>query len=346
MNIFIGKNAQGKTNLLESIYLCATGGSFRTNKDRELINFNKREAYVGANIVLNGIERFIEIKLDRNGQKRVKINRVELENLRELNSGLNVVIFSPEDLKIVKGGPAERRNFLDTSISQIRPVYRYNLNRYNKILYQRNNLLKSNKSNEDIINLLEIFDIQMSKIGTEIILNRREFIKKLSDESQTIHRQLTSGEELLDLDYISNVDFYGKNKYEIENDLLKKLKFNTKKDLIIGNTEVGPHRDDIEIKINNIDTRAFASQGQQRTIVLSIKLAQVEILNMEKGVYPVLLLDDVFSELDVERRKYLGRSFSKMQTIITSTDLLGLEELERINKSVFYIDKGEIIYEE
>ena len=346
MNIFIGKNAQGKTNLLESIYLCATGGSFRTNKDRELINFNKREAYVGVNIVLNGVERFIEIKLDKNGQKRVKINRVELDNLRELNSGLNVVIFSPEDLKIVKGGPSERRNFLDTSISQIRPVYKYNLNRYNKILYQRNNLLKSNKSNNDIINLLEIFDIQMSKIGADIILSRREFINKLSDESKTVHENLTLGGQILDLNYVSNVDLYDKNKYEIENDFLKKLKSNSKKDLIVGNTEIGPHRDDMEIKINNMDTRAFASQGQQRTIVLSIKLAQVEILNMEKGVYPVLLLDDVFSELDVERRKYLSKSFNKMQTIITSTDLLGLEELERVNKSVLYIDRGKIMYKE
>jgi len=201
MNIFIGKNAQGKTNLLESIYLCATGGSFRTNKDRELINFNKKEAYVGANVGLNGSGRFIEIKLDRNGPKRVKINRVELDNLKELNSGLSVIIFSPEDLKIVKGSPIERRNFLDLSISQIRPVYKYNLNRYNKILYQRNNLLKSNKSNMDILNLLEIFDIQMAKTGTEVILARREFIKRLSNESCIIHKQLTLENENLDLDY-------------------------------------------------------------------------------------------------------------------------------------------------
>ncbi len=346
MNIFIGKNAQGKTNLLESIYLCATGGSFRTNKDRELINFNKKEAYVGANVGLNGSGRFIEIKLDRNGPKRVKINRVELDNLKELNSGLSVIIFSPEDLKIVKGSPIERRNFLDLSISQIRPVYKYNLNRYNKILYQRNNLLKSNKSNMDILNLLEIFDIQMAKTGTEVILARREFIKRLSNESCIIHKQLTLENENLDLDYISNVDFYNKNKDEIESNFFKKLKSNTKRDLIIKSTEIGPHRDDIEIKINNMDTRAFASQGQQRTIVLSIKLSQVEIINIENGIYPVLLLDDVFSELDEERRKYLSKSFNKIQTIITSTDLLGLEELEKTNKSIFYIDNGEIIYEE
>lgn len=346
MNIFIGKNAQGKTNLLESIYICATGGSFRTNRDRELINFYKNEAYIGANVNFNENKRLIEIKLDRNRQKRVKINRVELDNLKELNSGLNVVIFSPEDLKIVKDGPSERRNFLDLSISQIRPVYKYNLNRYNKILYQRNNLLKSNKSKNDIINLIEIFDIQMAKTGTEIILSRKEFLNRLSNESYIIHKQLTSEDEKLDLNYISNVDFYNKNKNEIENNFLKKLKSNVRKDLMTGSTEIGPHRDDIEIKINNMNTRAFASQGQQRTIVLSIKLSQVEIIYMEKGVYPVLLLDDVFSELDGERRKYLSKSFNKMQTIITSTDLLGLEELEKMDKSIFYIDEGEIVYKE
>ena len=198
----------------------------------------------------------------------------------------------------------------------------------------------------DILNLLEIFDIQMAKTGTEVILARREFIKRLSNESCIIHKQLTLENENLDLDYISNVDFYNKNKDEIESNFFKKLKSNTKRDLIIKSTEIGPHRDDIEIKINNMDTRAFASQGQQRTIVLSIKLSQVEIINIENGIYPVLLLDDVFSELDEERRKYLSKSFNKIQTIITSTDLLGLEELEKTNKSIFYIDNGEIIYEE
>lgn len=346
MNIFIGKNAQGKTNLLESIYICATGGSFRTNRDKELINFDRNEAYIGANLSLNGAKKFIEIKMDRNKQKRIRINKVELKNYRELNSGLSVVVFSPEDLRIVKGGPFERRNFLDLSISEIRPVYRHNLNRYNKILYQRNNLLKSNKSKSDILNLLEIFDLQLAKAGTEIILSRKEFLDKLSNESYKIHKSLTLGDEKLSLNYISNVNFLGQSKDDIEINFFKKLNSSIKKDLITGNTEIGPHRDDIEIKINNMDTRAFASQGQQRTIVLSIKLSQVEMIYMEKGVYPVLLLDDVFSELDGERRKYLSQSFSKMQTIVTSTDLLGLEELERLNKSIFYIEQGKIVYKE
>lgn len=319
MNIFIGKNAQGKTNLLESVYICATGNSFRTNRDKELINFHRNEAYIGANVDLNGIKRFIEIKLDRNRPKRIRINKSELDNLKELNSGLNVVVFSPEDLRIVKDGPFERRNFLDSSISQIRPVYKYNLSKYNKILYQRNNLLKSNKSKSEILSLLEVFDLQLAKTGTQIILARKEFLDKLSNETENIHKKLTFENESLNLDYISNVNTLNYTKAQIEERFFKALKYSMKKDLAIGNTEIGPHRDDVGIKINGLDARTFASQGQQRTVVLSIKLAQMEIIYMEKEVYPILLLDDVFSELDRERRKYLSKSLSKMQTIITST---------------------------
>lgn len=343
MNIFIGKNAQGKTNLLESVYLCGTGTSFRTNRDSELINFHKSQAYVGLSMNSNGRDRSIEVKLDKNRPKRIKINKIELENLRELDSGLNIVVFSPEDLKIVKDGPYERRRFLDSSISQIRPLYRYNLNRYNKILYQRNNLLKSNKSNSDIINLIDIFDIQMAKVGTDIILSRREFLKKLSNQVYLIHRNLTSQEEGLRLGYISNLDTNKNSKEKIEEEFLGRLRANIKRDLLVGNTEIGPHRDDIDIRLNSLDSRIYASQGQQRTIVLSIKLSHVELIHIETGKYPVLLLDDVFSELDEERRGYLSRSFNKMQTMITSTDLLGLEELMDMEKSIFHIDNGKII---
>ncbi|HSH34765.1 DNA replication/repair protein RecF, partial [Schnuerera sp.] len=238
-------------------------------------------------------------------------------------------------------GPAERRNFLDLSISQIRPVYKYNINKYNKILFQRNNLLKSNKSKAHILNLLEIFDIQLAKIGTEIIISRLQFVSNLSKITKKIHNKLTLGEEELNLKYNSNIKITNKNT--IEKNFLEQLKINTNKDLVTGVTSIGPHRDDIKIKINNIDARTYASQGQQRTIVLSIKLSEVEIIKMERGVYPVLLLDDVFSELDIDRRKYLTRSFNDMQTIITSTDIIDLDEFNEIEKSIFYIENGEII---
>lgn len=343
VNLFIGKNAQGKTNLLESIYMFAMGNSFRTNRDREIINFDKNEAYVAAKIYTGKFQKFIEIKMERDKPKRIRINKIELKNLRELHSGLNVVVFSPDDLRLVKEGPGERRSFLDLSVSQIRPVYKHNINRYNKILFQRNNLLKSKKTKSDIINLLDVFDLQLAKVGTEIIIARNEFIRKLSKISNKIHHNLTLGKENIELNYISNVDFNHQDKRIIENDFLEKLKANTNRELIIGTTEIGPHRDDIEIKINGIDARAFASQGQQRTIVLSIKLSEVEIIRIDKGSYPVLLLDDVFSELDEERRKYLIKSFNDMQTIITSTDIIDLKEMTKIDKSIFYIESGKII---
>jgi DNA replication and repair protein RecF len=343
INIFVGKNAQGKTNLLESIYICATGRSFRTNKDKEIINLDKNEAYIGANIKTDRSQKFIEIKMERDKQKRIRVNKVELKSFKELNSGLNIVVFCPDDLRLIKDGPFERRNFLDMSISQIKPVYKHNINRYNKILFQRNNLIKSNKSKSSIISLLEVFDLQLVKTGTEIIISRNEFIKELSKKSYNIHNSLTSGKEELEINYISNVKFEDKNKIDIEKNFLEKLKANTNKDLITGTTEIGPHRDDMEIKINNIDARNFASQGQQRTIVLSIKLSEVEMIRSERGMYPVLLLDDVFSELDEERRRYLIRSFNEMQTIITSTDIINLTELDKVDKSIFYIENGKVL---
>ncbi len=342
-NVFIGKNAQGKTNLLESIYMCATGRSFRTNRDKEIINLNKNQAYVGTKIKVDKAEKFIEIKMERNKQKRIRVNKIELKNFKELYSGLNVVVFSPDDLKLIKDGPGERRSFLDMSISQIKPVYKHNINRYNKILFQRNNLLKSNKKKSDILNLLEIFDLQLAKIGTEIIISRNVFIEELSKIAEEIHKKLTLEKEKLTLNYISNVNFMEQNKDIIEKDFLTKLKLNTKKDLFLGTTEIGPHRDDIEIKTNNIDARTFASQGQQRTIVLSIKLSEVEIIKLDRGNYPVILLDDVFSELDEERRKYLTMSFNGKQTIITSTDVIDLVDMEGKNKSIFYIENGNIL---
>ncbi|CCQ96926.1 DNA replication and repair protein RecF [[Clostridium] ultunense Esp] len=341
INIFVGKNAQGKTNLLEAIYFCAMGKSFRTNRDKEIINFNKHEAYIGAKININKREKIIEIKLEKDRPKRIKVNKIELKNFKELNSGLNVVIFSPDDLKLIKDGPGERRNFLDMSISQIKPVYKYNINKYNKILFQRNNLLKSNKPKSHIINLLEIFDIQLAKIGTEIIIYRIQFIENLSKIAKEIHKKLTLEREELNLNYNSNVNISDKNI--IEKKFLEQLKTNVDKDLITGITSIGPHRDDIQIQINGIDARVFASQGQQRTIVLSIKLSEVEIIKMERGVYPVLLLDDVYSELDLDRRKYLTETFKDMQTIITSTDIINLDELKELERSTFYINNGKII---
>lgn len=342
LNIFLGKNAQGKTNLLESIYMCSSGKSFRTNKDREIINFEKDKSYIGAKVVRENTEKLIEIKLEREKAKTIRINKVELNKNRELYVGLNVVAFSPEDLSLIKGGPVERRNFLDNEISQIKPVYRYNLNRYNKILFQRNSLLKNIKGKEYNKYLLDVFDFQLAKIGTEIVLERIKFIRKLSDISKSIHRSITNGIEDLSLVYLSNVGMETGDKATIEKKFLENIKKNIKNDIFKGSTEIGPHRDDIEILINGINSRSFASQGQQRTAVLSMRLAEVELINEEKNEYPVLLLDDVLSELDSDRRRYLISTFKELQTIITSTDSIDIDEFAHLDKKVFYIEKGTV----
>lgn len=341
INIFIGKNAQGKTNLLESIYICATGRSFRTNRDREIINFDKDEAYIGANMHVGKFDRFIEIKMDRDRPKRIKVNKTELKNYRELYSGLNVVVFSPEDLKLVKEGPSERRRFLDLEISQIKPVYSYNLTRYNKILFQRNNILRSNKFKNDIRPLLDIFDLQLAKIGTDIVIERDKYVKELSDISKVTHNKITLSNEDLELIYQTNIDIVS-SKLEMERIYLENLKSNTSRDIESRSTSVGPHRDDIMMTINNKDVKTYGSQGQQRTVVLSIKLSEVELIKREKGSYPVLLLDDVFSELDEERRRYLIKSFHNIQTLITMTDVVDLKEMDNIEKSIFYIEDGKL----
>lgn len=340
-NIFIGKNAQGKTNLLESIYICATGRSFRTNRDRELISFDKDEAYIGANMNIGKFDRFIEIKMERDRSKRIKVNKTELNNYRELYSGLNVVVFSPEDLKLVKEGPSERRKFLDSEISQIKPVYSYNISRYSKILFQRNNILKSKKFKNDIKPLLEIFDLQLAKIGTDIIIERDKYVKELSAISKVTHNNITLCNEDLELIYETNIDIVN-SKLEMEKLYLENLKSNTNRDIESRSTSIGPHRDDIIMTINNMDVKTYGSQGQQRTVVLSIKLSEVELIKKEKGSYPVLLLDDVFSELDEERRKYLIKSFHDMQTLITITDAVDLKEMDDIEKSIFYIENGKL----
>ena len=342
INIFIGKNAQGKTNLLEAIYMCANGRSFRTSRDKEIINLNKNQAYIGADISIGGNEKFIEIKLERDKPKRIRINKTELKSQKELYSGLNIVAFSPDDLRLVKGGPQERRIFLDNEISQIKPVYIFNITRYNKILFQRNNLLRLNKFQSNLEDLLEVFDLQLAKIGTDIILERKKYIEELSTIVNTIHKKLTLNNESLELSYNSNIEIFD-TKLEMEKKYKEDLKKNMNKDIESGSTQLGPHRDDILIRINNKDLKTFGSQGQQRTAVLSIKLSEVELIKKQRGHFPVLLLDDVFSELDMERKNYLIKSFRNMQTIITTTDSIDLKEMEGMDKSIFYIENGQVV---
>ncbi|WFA08321.1 DNA replication/repair protein RecF [Tissierella sp. Yu-01] len=341
INVFVGKNAQGKTNLLEAIYMCSSGKSFRNNKDKEIINFEKKEAYIGANIKNNRFDKFVELKLDREKSKIIRINKTEIKNYKELNTGLSVVIFSPDDLKLVKDGPSERRTFLDQGISQIKPVYNYNINRYNKILFQRNNLLKSSRLNKDMTSLLDVFDVQISKIGTSIILERQKFLVELYKSCKLIHSNLTLNKEELYLKYHTNVPILS-SREDIEKQYINVLKKNLNRDIEYGTTEIGPHRDDILFYINDKEVKTYGSQGQQRTLVLTLKLSEIDLIKNVIGTYPVVLLDDVFSELDEERRMYLTRSFNEMQVFITVTDAVDIKSIDNYDKTIFYIEGGKL----
>ncbi|MTI49784.1 DNA replication/repair protein RecF [Sporosalibacterium faouarense] len=343
LNLFIGNNAQGKTNLLESIYICSTGKSYRTSIDKELINLSRDKAYIGIDVINEEFDKKLEIKFERNKGKTARINKVEVDKISDLYGAFNVVIFSPEDLKLVKEGPNQRRMFLDNEISQISPRYRYNLGRYNKILTQRNNLLKIIQYDKSKKKLLDVWNSQLIDVGTEILLKRLSFLKQLSIISKDIHRKITGSIEELDIEYMSSFEIESNDKQKIQNNFLNTLKKNIDKEIERGTTRFGPHRDDIKILVNNIDIRTFGSQGQQRTSALSLKLAEVELIKQAVGEYPVLLLDDVLSELDLNRRKYLVSTFKDIQTIITSTDDIDINEFNKLTKSIYYIKDGKVI---
>lgn len=338
VNVLVGDNAQGKTNLLEGIYFSCIGKSFKTKNERELIK--KENTYSTINLDFekqNGDNKiFIEFK---NGEKYVKLNEINITKISSLLGNLCCVFFSPNELKLVKDAPEDRRKFMDIDISQLSKEYYLSLLKYNKILKERNKLLKSTDSTEIILETLPIWDSQLVKVASEIILDRLDFIKKLNLLSGKEHEFLTENAETLKLQYSSVEDFYEKTKDEIEEILLKKLKENYEKDLKLKYTTVGPHRDDIKIFLNDFDVKNFGSQGQQRTVLLSMKLAELEIFKDNFGEYPILLLDDVFSELDEKRKHNLFKRTQKVQTFITTTKFDIVED----DVNVITIENGKIL---
>jgi DNA replication and repair protein RecF len=342
LNIIIGDNAQGKTNILESIYYAVTGKSHRTNYDNEMIRWG--ESFL--RVVLAG-ERYsgkikIEIIVRTDGKKILKINNKPKKKLSELIGAINTVLFSPEDMMMVKGSPSVRRRFLDMEISQTSPSYCHNLVSYNKALSQRNNLLKAVREGEENDQLIDIWDTQLVNYGVPIIKKRSEVIGKIKPIAREIHRKITDGKEEINVSYISSVNFKNMDDGVKEEEFfLKKLKENRKMEIIKGVTSLGPHRDDMGLKIGSTDIKSFGSQGQQRTGALSLKLSEIEFIKMETGESPVLLLDDVMSELDEKRRKFLLEVVrEKVQTFITST---GVEDIvEKVNGPgrIFEVKEG------
>jgi DNA replication and repair protein RecF len=339
VNIFIGDNAQGKTNVLESIYYCSLGKSHRTSKDKELINWNKEDAYIKIFVGKARLDKRIEIKIFKDGKKGIKINSIKINKISELIGVFNVVIFSPEDLKIVKDAPSYRRRFLDIELSKLDNKYYYNLVQYNKVLDEKNSLLK--KYSEKMVNMMDVYDEQLSSFGAFLIKERFKYIEKLNLKGKNIHKEITSEKESIEFKYLTTVVDWS----NVKEDLRIKLFKSRAKDIEKRTTSIGPHRDDFSIAINDIDTRSFGSQGQQRTSVLTIKFSSLEIIKDEIGEYPVLLLDDVLSELDLSRQKYILNSIKNGQTIITCTDIDNIKEYLDKNVKVFKVKDNELLVE-
>lgn len=332
-NILYGDNAQGKTNILEGIYLSGTTKSHKGSKDKEMIQFEKEESHIRSIVKKNEKEYQIDMHLRRNGTKGVAVNKVPIKKASELFGILNIVFFSPEDLNIIKNGPSERRRFIDCELCQLDKLYLSDLSRYNKVLNQRNKLLKDINFRHDLIDTLPMWDVQLLECGRNIIKKRKEFISEINEIVKDIHSKISGGKEELTLIYEPNID-----DIFFEDELLK----NKNRDLKLCQTTVGPHRDDILFSIKGIDIRKYGSQGQQRTSALSLKLSEIDFVKKSINSTPVLLLDDVLSELDSNRQNYLLNSITDIQTMITCT---GLEEFVRnrfeINK-VFQVVNGRV----
>ena len=332
-NILYGDNAQGKTNILEAIYLSATTKSHKGSKDRDIIHFDKEESHIRTYVLKDGLKNRVDMHLRKNKTKGIAIDGQKIKKAAELLGLLNVVFFSPEDLSIIKNGPSERRRFVDMELCQLDSFYIYNLNHYNKIVNQRNKLLKDMYFNPSLKETLNIWDSQLVSFGSKIIERRKLFVEQLNEIIFDIHKKLSGDKEELIIHYEPDVLI---ENYE------KSLSSCQDRDIKLKQTTVGPHRDDFSFMVGDIDIRRFGSQGQQRTAALSLKLSEIELVKKLTKDNPVLLLDDVLSELDSNRQNYLLSTIGDIQTIITCT---GLEEFVNnrfeINK-VFQVSEATV----
>lgn len=336
VNILYGDNAQGKTNVLESIYMFGTTKSHRGNKDKEIIKFGKEESHLRALFEKNDVDYQIDMHLRSDKSKGIAINGVKIKKAAELLGIANIILFSPEDLSIIKNGPSDRRRFIDAELCQLDKVYLYNLTNYNKIVNQRNNLLKDIIYHPELKDTLDVWDSQLVSLGTKIIDRRTLFINQLNEIIYEIHKNLSGDKEKISIKYDPNVSI---EEYE------GKIKRNREKDIKYKLTSVGPHRDDFLFYVNDMDIKKYGSQGQQRTVALSLKLSEIELVKRITGTTPILLLDDVLSELDSNRQNFLLNSIGGIQTIITCT---GLDEFInsriKINK-IFKVNGGDVLSE-
>ena len=316
INIFYGQNAQGKTNLIEAVYFCAMGRSYRTHNYKELIHFEEKAAFIQAKVENERLKDTLELFLGRD-KKNIAINGITVKKLGELFGTFLVVIFSPEDLELVKAGPTIRRKLMDLNLCQLSPVYYHELARYYHVLKQRNNLLKHLKKDKNLAlaETLFIWNEQLAQHGSKIIGYRQKYVEDLNDIAHGLHGKLTGHKEALSLVY---------KPYVSAPLFLEKLEKAYERDLYLGSTSVGIHKDDLGIFINGIETKNYGSQGQQRTASLAIKLSSIDYIYEKKQTYPILLLDDVLSELDKDRQSFLLGQIKNIQTLITCT---GVEDV-------------------
>lgn len=338
-NIIYGENGQGKTNILESIYMCGYGRSHKNSKEKEIVKQGCEEAHIKAQFLTSLTSQRVDIHLRKSKAKGIALNRVPLQKIGDLYGNILIVMFSSEDLDIVKRTPSDRRKYIDMQLCQIDPIYMDNLVNYSKLLVQRRELFKRADEGGDIHNFndtLDIWDLSLCKYGTAIIRRRREFIEELNQSVFDIHYGLSGGREKLRIVYDPSSD---------EEMLYQNILKNRERDRIFKHTHVGPHRDDLHFYDGKTDLRVYGSSGQQRSCALSLKLAEIAVIKKKKGENPVLLLDDVMSELDRNRQKQLIRSLSDIQTIITCT---GMDEfIEEMMGDIrkIQVKEGQIINE-
>ena len=330
VNIFYGENAQGKTNIIEAIFLCSMGKSFRAKKDKEMIKLDKENALI--EIEYQKSDRDGKIKIELANKKTVYVNGIKIKKLSELLGNIHIVIFTPDDINILKGGPQNRRRFLDIMISQLKPNYMHNLNLYLKTLEQRNNYLRQIKEEGKDESLLEIWDEKLAEYAYNVSSYRNYFIEKIKNKIKNIHNEITDYKEDIEIEYIT--ECLDKNKF------LELLKQRRKLDIIKGFTTKGVHRDDFMIYINKKELDIYGSQGQHRTAILSLKLSELNIINEEIGEYPILLLDDFMSELDQKRRNHFLEKIENTQVIITCTDKI---DVENKNILIYNVKDGKVL---
>lgn len=343
VNIFVGENAQGKTNIVESLFVLALTRSHRTGKDRELIGWDRDKAIIGAELSRKLGDIRLGLVISRQG-KTARINGLEQRRLSQFVGTMNVVMFAPEDLEIVKGSPGYRRRFMDMEIGQVHPSYLHHLQQYQRIIVQKNNHFKkmSHHPGNDV--MLDVWNEQLAREGVKIIRNRQNFITKLQQWAEQIHAGITAGREKLEITYKPSVDF-GEEQDEtvLINQFMIKLSQAKEQEWRRGVCLIGPHRDDLAFSVNGKDVHAFGSQGQQRTVSLSLKLAELELIRSEVGEYPILLLDDVLSELDRNRQSQLIETFrGKVQTFITTTSTDGIKTDSLREARVFTVQAGHV----